>query len=115
MKKIAVIGLFNSGSTMIAGVLHRLGVNMGAPFWGAFYEPRDLRNALVHWWNEPRIRETVPQNFRVESLQAWLRSHTVNADVPTGAKHPLLCMCCDDLVQAWGEKTSVVKPTGSLT
>jgi len=97
------MGLFNSGSTVIAGVLHRLGVNIGAPFWGSFYEPLDLRNELIQWWNEPQIREVVKQENRVRLLKAWLQLHSNGGDAPIGAKHPLLCLCGNDLIKAWGK------------
>ena len=67
--RIAVLGLYNSGSTVIAGMLHRLGVNMGQPFWqtsadGAacnHYEPYDLSWHLRRWWDEPRAVERAPR------------------------------------------------------
>src|SRR6266576_4665725 len=35
--RIAVLGLYRSGSTVVAGVLHHLGVDMGPPFYGGYY------------------------------------------------------------------------------
>ena len=31
--RIVVAGLYDSGSSCLAGVLHHLNVDMGAPFW----------------------------------------------------------------------------------
>jgi hypothetical protein len=35
---VAILGCYRSGSSLLAGVLHRLGVDMGSPFWGDYYE-----------------------------------------------------------------------------
>lgn len=74
--RIAVLGLYNSGSTCVAGILDRLGVDMGAPFWASetdnYYEHmrrhreasvRELAAALHIATDETRIGEAV----------AWIR------------------------------------------
>src|SRR5487761_787575 len=78
---IAILGLYNSGSTALAGALHRLGVHMGAPFWYSsderaknnFYEPWDLACQLRFWWNEPNIRENTDRQLRIACLGNWVR------------------------------------------
>ena len=58
--RIAILGLFNSGSTALAGVLHQLGVNMGGPpFFKEFYESAEIARNLRRWWSEPELVETV--------------------------------------------------------
>ena len=113
LPKIALLGLYNSGSTALAGALHRLGVHMGAPYWYSsderapnnFYEPWDLACLLRMWWNEPDIRENTDRQTRVACLSNWLRLRQCYYQSTVGAKHPLLCLCADDLVTAWGADT----------
>lgn len=96
---IAVLGLYNSGSTALAGALHRLGVDMGAPFWRDsddrsprnYYEPWDLSCRLRSWWDEPEAREAVNQATRVAYLRDW-RRRAGRCPGPAGAKHPLLSL-----------------------
>ena len=77
--RIAVLGLYNSGSTTLAGMLHRLGANLGAPFWtdsddaseGNYYEPYDLSWHLREWWDEPRLAPRITAAQRIAALTAW--------------------------------------------
>lgn len=115
-RRIAVLGLYNSGSTGIAGMLHRLGVNMGPPFWMTsndragtnYYEPYDLAWHLRRWWDEPRAVERVPAEDRIRFLSCWAALQETVRPGPVGAKHPLLSLCGDDLVTAWGPRTRFV-------
>ena len=109
--RIAVLGLYNSGSTVLAGMLHRLGVNMGPPFWMSFpsdasdinfYEPYDLSWHLRRWWDEPRAVERVPAAERIRFLEHWAAAPGCVPPGPMGAKHPLLSLCGRDLIAAWG-------------
>ena len=111
--RIVVLGLYNSGSTALAGSLHRLGVHMGSPFWYSsddrsqnnFYEPWDLGCQLRYWWNEPAIRENTDRETRLACLANWVRMRQCFHGGAVGVKHPLLCLCGDDLVAAWGADT----------
>jgi len=110
---IAVLGLYNSGSTALAGALHRLGVYMGSPYWYSsddnakdnYYEPWDLGCQLRYWWNEPAIRENTHQEIRIACLANWLRMRQCFHQGVVGAKHPLLSLCGEDLLTAWGADT----------
>lgn len=110
---IAILGLYNSGSTALVGALHRLGVHMGAPFWYSsderarnnYYEPWDLACQLRFWWSEPGIRENTHRQIRISCLAHWVRLRQCFYQSAVGAKHPLLCLCGDDLVTAWGADT----------
>lgn len=116
MKRIAVLGLYNSGSTAIAGVLHRLGINMGPPFWRSsndndhnnFYEPADLSWHLRRWWNEPQLMEKTAAADRIRFLKLWIELQECSYPGPSGAKHPLLSLCGDDLIAAWGPDTQFI-------
>lgn len=110
---IAVLGLYNSGSTALAGALHRLGVHMGPPYWynsdedakDNYYEPWDLGCQLRYWWNEPLLRENTDGRIRIACLANWLRMRQAIHPGVVGAKHPLLCLCGEELVTAWGQNT----------
>jgi hypothetical protein len=116
MKRIAVVGLYNSGSTAIAGVLHLLGVSMGPPFWRSsddddpnnYYEPVDLSWHLRRWWNEPEIIEKTAAADRIRFLKRWIELQECAHPGPSGAKHPLLSLCGDDLITAWGPDTQFI-------
>lgn len=107
---IVVLGQYNSGSTVVAGILHRLGVDMGGPFWRCsddhspenFYEPWDLSSHLRYWWDEPYLRETVDKPTRIALLTHWLRQRQRLYPGPVGVKHPLLALETDTILQAWG-------------
>src|SRR5579884_182841 len=113
LPRIAILGLYNSGSTALAGALHRMGVHMGQPFWYSsveraknnFYEPWDLGCQLRCWWNEPDLRENAPRPIRIACLANWVHLRQCYYLSAVGAKHPLLCLCGDDLVTAWGADT----------
>ena len=91
--RIAVIGLYNSGSLAIAGMLHRLGVNMGQPFWCTIsgkteinhYEPYDLAWHLRTWWNEPAGIERVPAVQRIRFLERWAAAQECVQPGPVGS------------------------------
>jgi hypothetical protein len=114
--RVVVIGLYNSGSTVLAGMLHRLGVNMGPPFWitsdenhpSNFYEPHYLTLQLRQWWTEPQLVEKIPAPQRIAFLAQWVLRQEASRPGPVGAKHPLLTMCVPDLIAAWGPETHFI-------
>jgi hypothetical protein len=59
------------------------------------------------WWDEPRLIESVRRAERVRILRDWIESLERNA-AWVGARHPLLCLCGPDLVEAWGEKVQFI-------
>jgi hypothetical protein len=115
-RRVAVLGLYNSGSTVLAGMMHRLGLNMGAPFFASsdddadnnYYEPRDLSARLRRWWREPEMVAAEPRAARVAYLSQWAeRTESLRAGSAC-AKHPLLSLSAPDLVSAWGSDTAFV-------
>jgi len=108
-RRIAVLGLYRSGSTVVAGVLQRLGVDMGAPFYGEYYESDWLSKQLRFWWDEPRLREKVAQPKRIRILSEWIQRREQTGAKWVGMKHPLLSLCGEDLVKAWGEETKFIR------
>jgi hypothetical protein len=100
--RIAVLGLYRSGSSAAAGVLHHLGVEMGAPYWMDNYESARLARRLRRWWHEPELEERFPPAERVRKLRDWISFLEAGRATHVGAKHPLLSLCGDDLAEAWG-------------
>lgn len=105
---VAIIGLFNSGSSILAEIVSSLGWNLGPPYWGNHFESQSLRRELVRWWNEPELIETVGQQERVKYLKQWL-SDAILQGTPVGAKHPLLCLSAVDLPLAWGPDVQYIR------
>lgn len=112
--RIAVIGLYNSGSTAIAGTLHRLGVNMGAPYHGNFFESLEIKQKLVEWWDEPRMQKFAPKKQRVAYLRQWIKRQEAQGYANVGVKHPLLCLSAPDLEAAWGKRVKYIWAHRSL-
>lgn len=97
-------------------MLHRLGVNMGAPFWRNseehspenYYEPYDLSSYLRRCWTEPSFTERVSSDHRSTFLRDWIMFQESKGERPTGAKHPLLGLCVQDLLAAWGGEVCLI-------
>ncbi len=110
-RRIAVMGLYRSGSSAVAGILHYLGVHMGAPYFGDFFESASLAHQLRIWWNErkqPPLQASVPQPERVRLLKKWIEDRERAGAIWVGAKHPLLSLSGDDLLEAWGAQTHFI-------
>ena len=106
--RVAVLGLYRSGSSAVAGVLHHIGVDMGAPFYRDHYESRKLAARLRRWWSEPYGTEAYPRSERVRKLGDWVAFLEMGGATHVGAKHPLLSLCGDDLVEAWGPEVKFI-------
>ena len=121
-RRIVVLGLYNSGSTVLAGMLHRMGVNMGPPFWRNprdgheenFYESRQLSHQLRQWWAEPLGIERVSAPYRIGFLKTWAALQEKMSRAPVGAKHPLLSLSAFDLASAWGGGTCFIRAWRSM-
>ena len=107
--RIAVLGVYRSGSTAVAGALHHLGVDMGAPYFEGFYESAGLSKQLRKWFDEPRLVEKVGSAKRVRVLADWIREREAGGARWVGMKHPLLSLCGEDIVQAWGAETKFIR------
>ena len=105
-KTVAVVGTYRAGASLIASVLHNLGVDMGHPFQGCCYEPPDLSASLQRWWQEPQFVAKESAANRVYRLKQWLDSRTSNEWI--GAKHPLLTLSMADVERAWGKSTKFI-------
>lgn len=108
MMKAAIIGLFNSGSSVLAHITETLGFNLGPPLWLPHFESQSLRSHLVNWWSEPELTELVPQDQRIPVLQQWLAHYSAQSGMVC-AKHPLLCLSANDLPLAWGNDVKYIR------
>lgn len=104
---IAVVGPFRSGTSAVAGVLHRLGVSMGkglkpanAANPGGYYESFQLARLCRLSYKEPLMKEMIVRKRRVQLLREWLQSRGKETG-PIGAKHPTLCLIIPDIIEAW--------------
>lgn len=86
--RVAVVGLYRSGTSAIAGILDRLGVDMGAPYWFDFYESLELRALLI-------ARHPFD---KTAALRQWIKNRSGDF---CGGKHPLLSFYVPELEQAW--------------
>ncbi len=109
----AIIGLYNSGSSVLARITSILGCNMGPPHWGFNFESRMLRAQLVDWWYEPYMIEQVKQEDRIPFLKWWLEYYSQQSE-HVCAKHPLLCLSANDLQLAWGEDVKYIRAYRNL-
>ncbi|MDP1712912.1 MAG: hypothetical protein Q8K86_10710 [Candidatus Nanopelagicaceae bacterium] len=107
-KRIAILGLYSSGSTAIAGVVHHMGINLGEPLW-CHYESTWITNRLREWWHEPDLFSSTPFSVRVHLLTSWITEvERKNPNCIIGAKHPLLILSGLDIMKAWGEQTKFI-------
>lgn len=108
---VAVLGPFSGGTSVVAGLLHRLGIPMG----GAFETP-DATNATGNveaqqlarhcrtFFQEPWLTEQVSFENRRQLLKLWAANHTEHFRSHhrmTGAKHPSLCLMGKEITEAW--------------
>ena len=106
--RVAVLGLYSSGSSPIAGILHRLGVRMGKRFHHSHFEDQQLAILARRWWNEPTLVESIPPATRVAELRDWVGNLEHDGYKFVGGKHPLLLLAADDLMAAWGNQTKLI-------
>jgi hypothetical protein len=107
-RRVAVLGLYRSGSSATAGALHRLGVDMGGPYYRDYYEPLLLSRRLRLWWREPALQEMMPREARVQRLADWISAQESRGKPWVGAKHPLLSVRGEDLLEAWGPNVKFI-------
>jgi GR25 family glycosyltransferase involved in LPS biosynthesis len=95
---VFVVGLHSSGSSVVAGILHRLGVYMGRDFRGAWdggHEDDRLARLCESIMPFPNIRIRTKDKVIKERLLSWWRSKELERPKlqfsRVGAKYPHLC------------------------
>lgn len=106
---IVVLGQFRGGTSCTAGVLHHLGVSMGAT-WSTIkgnergtYEAARLADFCRRAYQEPRMVCRLDRDARVQGLRDWAlsRLRSIAPPAPIGAKHPSLCLMIPEILEAW--------------
>ena len=110
---VAVMGPISSGTSVIAGVLHRLGVSMGSSFETpdqsnqcGNYEAVELAKMCRQMFEEPWMTEKCDFAERESLLRVWAMMHTksnLRKSSLVGGKHPFFCLMGNDLARAWNE------------
>ncbi len=111
--RAAIIGLYNSGSSVLSQIVENLGANIGRPVWESHFESLNLKNKLKDWWNEPHLTENSEACDRIEYLRLWAEYHEASSELIC-AKHPLLCLSARDLDEAWGPNYKAVRASRPL-
>jgi tetratricopeptide (TPR) repeat protein len=114
---IVVLGPWCGGTSAVAGVLHHLGVFMGADFVWAYRGPHEtwedshLSKLCVRAFTEPGAQLQMDPQSLVANLRSWADSHRGAARTAgrrPGVKHPLLCVAMDFMREACGPVVPVV-------
>jgi hypothetical protein len=114
---IVVLGPWCGGTSAVAGVLHHLGVFMGADFVWAYRGPHEtwedshLSKLCVRAFTEPGAQLQMDGRSLEANLRSWAESHRGAARAAgrrPGVKHPLLCVAMDFMREACGPVVPVV-------
>jgi hypothetical protein len=114
---IAILGLYNSGSSALAGVLYYLGVQMEPLESYRVYESAELSPKLREWWCEPRakagvswteLKEGAGKADRIYFLKQWIEAKRQAGIRQMAIKHPLLLLSADDLLEACGTRVRFI-------
>jgi tetratricopeptide (TPR) repeat protein len=114
---IVVLGPWCGGTSAVAGVLHHLGVFMGADFVWAYRGPHEtwedsfLSKLCVRAFTEPGAQLQMDARSFEANLRSWADNHRRAARIAgrrPGVKHPLLCVAMDYIRDAWGPVVPVV-------
>jgi hypothetical protein len=114
---IVVLGPWCGGTSAVAGVLHHLGVFMGADFVWAYRGPHEtwedslLSKLCVRAFTEPGAQLQMDARSFEANLRSWADNHRRAARIARrrpGVKHPLLCVAMDFIRDACGPVVPVV-------
>jgi hypothetical protein len=106
---VIVLGCFHGGTSMVSGMLQRLGVDMGGKgnkVDGIYdsYEDHGLKQLMLGAFKEPHMSTKAAYGRLTLDLRAHIASR--QKDIGTfsriGMKHPSLCACIPQLYEAMG-------------
>ncbi len=111
MPMVAVLGPYSGGTSVVAGILHKLGIRMGSVFerpdgtnTGGNFEAQELAGMCRKMYREPWMTEQVDRDARVRLLKIWAAGHCRASRATCsliGGKHPALCLMGPELMEAW--------------
>ncbi len=101
---LIILGLFRSGTSCLAGCLHRLGISMGSEFSlpneinrkGTFEDQalaRLCRSAFI----EPGMERALPAESLMTELEYYVNSRREITNTYYGLKHPTICMMYEEM------------------
>lgn len=104
-----VLGSWAGGTTVVARILHALGVQMGDDFFvcndprtGVTFEENSLREILLDYFDEPLLRPHAPVDARLAEWVVWQRREARSRRrVAIAAKHPILSVLVPRLIKEW--------------
>ncbi len=117
-RAFVVLGPYRGGTSLVCGVLQRLGVFVGREFWEAettycTFEDTELRFACLECFDEAQTQWRLLGEFdkRVDTLRLWLnraREQAVQFGcMGVGGKHPTLCKLVDEVALSWRTESDV--------
>ncbi len=111
--KAITIGTYNSSMFRIAGILHRLGVLLGMRKFAIEKSPicayRDplLKEAIMKWFPLPDMSDEASRAERHGFFTEWAMYAEMESE-HYALSHPMLSLCVDDVIAAWGDDTKVI-------
>ncbi|HEY1601636.1 MAG TPA: glycosyltransferase family 25 protein [Pirellulales bacterium] len=112
---IACLGLHRSGSSCVAGILHRLGLHMGNRFVGCEadggYEAEGLASICERYMPFPEIHKCMDELATTTLLAEWIRAKSSEAASRTtiaGGKYPHLLAMGEMLLRVCGPSLYIV-------
>src|SRR5262245_12569171 len=108
---VVILGVWRSGTSCVAGMLERLGVEFGIPFRPpapenpkGFFEEARLNAICRRSFAEPMLSQLRDSSQIRADLMHWLASMRTVFPLARliGAKHPALCAALPDILAAWG-------------
>lgn len=114
---LAVIGLHRSGSSCIAMILHKLGINMGDKLAG--YESKNggggeaqgLANICEQAAIFPSTQFSLNKEIIQQKLSTWINERIIKAkkfNTIAGGKYPHLCAMGDILLNVLGDRLRII-------
>jgi len=108
---IAIMGGYGGGTSLIAGLLYHLGINLGikAPKETdkicCKYENDYLGHICRSSYTEPWLSEDIPYVDRVNHLRHWAGQRCKENEKPLcfGGKHAILSLMGQELLEAWND------------
>ncbi|QTN32413.1 class I SAM-dependent methyltransferase [Akkermansiaceae bacterium] len=100
----AIIGTYDSGSSLLSSIMECFGYNIARPTREDFFESASLRDILVRAIDEPGTALRITPDQLVSELAEW--HSRIRTEAPAlCVKHPLLGLCLPETGRAWGKDT----------